>query len=58
MDLAAPCSCCFSASPHARVVAVGDLMVGFVYGEVARISAEAPIAVMARTRESVMLGAV
>ena len=29
----------------------------FVYGEVARISAEAPIPVMARTRESVMLGA-
>ena len=42
----------------ARVVAVGDLMVDrFVYGEVARISAEAPIPVMARTRESVMLGA-
>ncbi len=42
----------------ARVVAVGDLMVDrFVYGEVVRISAEAPIPVMARTRESVMLGA-
>ena len=42
----------------ARVVAVGDLMVDrFVYGEVARISPEAPIPVMARTRESVMLGA-
>jgi D-beta-D-heptose 7-phosphate kinase/D-beta-D-heptose 1-phosphate adenosyltransferase len=42
----------------ARVVAVGDLMVDrFVYGDVARISAEAPIPVMARTRESVMLGA-
>ena len=42
----------------ARVVAVGDLMVDrFVYGEVARISAEAPIPVMARSHESVMLGA-
>ena len=42
----------------ARVVAVGDLMVDrFVYGEVGRISAEAPIPVMARSRESVMLGA-
>ena len=41
----------------ARVVAVGDLMVDrFVYGEVARISPEAPIPVMARQRESVMLG--
>ena len=42
----------------ARVVAVGDLMVDrFVYGEVGRISPEAPIPVMARSRESVMLGA-
>ncbi len=41
----------------ARVVAVGDLMVDrFVYGEVARISPEAPIPVMSRQRESVMLG--
>jgi D-beta-D-heptose 7-phosphate kinase / D-beta-D-heptose 1-phosphate adenosyltransferase len=41
-----------------RVVAVGDLMIDrFVYGEVARISPEAPIPVMARTRQSVMLGA-
>ena len=41
-----------------RVVAVGDLMVDrFVHGGVARISAEAPIPVMARTSESVMLGA-
>ncbi len=41
-----------------RVVAVGDLMVDrFVHGAVARISAEAPIPVMARTGESVMLGA-
>jgi D-beta-D-heptose 7-phosphate kinase / D-beta-D-heptose 1-phosphate adenosyltransferase len=42
-----------------RVVAVGDLMVDrFVHGGVTRISAEAPIPVMARTSESVMLGAV
>ncbi len=41
-----------------RVVAVGDLMVDrFVHGQVARISAEGPIPVMARTGESVMLGA-
>jgi D-beta-D-heptose 7-phosphate kinase/D-beta-D-heptose 1-phosphate adenosyltransferase len=42
-----------------RVVAVGDLMVDrFVHGQVGRISAEAPIPVMARTAETVMLGAV
>jgi D-beta-D-heptose 7-phosphate kinase/D-beta-D-heptose 1-phosphate adenosyltransferase len=41
----------------ARLVAVGDLMVDrFVYGDVGRISPEAPIPVMARQRESVMLG--
>ncbi|MEP6966722.1 MAG: D-glycero-beta-D-manno-heptose 1-phosphate adenylyltransferase [Pseudomonadota bacterium] len=42
----------------ARVVAIGDLMVDrFVYGDVSRVSAEAPIAVLSRTRETVMLGA-
>lgn len=42
-----------------RVLAVGDLMVDrFVYGEVSRISAEAPIPVMARGDERVMLGGV
>jgi D-beta-D-heptose 7-phosphate kinase/D-beta-D-heptose 1-phosphate adenosyltransferase len=42
----------------ARIVAVGDLMVDrFVYGEVGRISPEAPIPVMTHARESVMLGA-
>jgi D-beta-D-heptose 7-phosphate kinase / D-beta-D-heptose 1-phosphate adenosyltransferase len=42
----------------ARVVAVGDLMVDrFVYGDVSRISPEAPIPVMTRRREIVMLGA-
>jgi len=41
----------------ARVVAVGDVMVDrFVYGDVGRISPEAPIPVMARSHESVMLG--
>ena len=42
----------------ARVVAIGDLMVDrFVYGDVSRVSAEAPIAVLSRTRETAMLGA-
>ncbi|MHB8527952.1 MAG: D-glycero-beta-D-manno-heptose 1-phosphate adenylyltransferase [Caulobacteraceae bacterium] len=42
-----------------RVVAVGDLMVDrFVYGEVSRVSAEAPVPILARAHESVMLGAV
>jgi D-beta-D-heptose 7-phosphate kinase/D-beta-D-heptose 1-phosphate adenosyltransferase len=40
-----------------RVVCVGDLMVDrFVYGDVSRVSPEAPIPVLARTREIVMLG--
>lgn len=42
----------------ARVVAIGDLMLDrFVYGDVSRVSAEAPIAILNRTRETVMLGA-
>lgn len=41
-----------------RVVCVGDVMVDrFVYGDVTRVSPEAPIPVLARTRELVMLGA-
>lgn len=41
-----------------RVVCVGDVMVDrFVYGEVTRMSPEAPIPVLARRRELVMLGA-
>ncbi|MCA3746833.1 D-glycero-beta-D-manno-heptose 1-phosphate adenylyltransferase [Phenylobacterium sp.] len=44
--------------PGVRVVCVGDVMVDrFVYGEVTRLSAEAPIPVLARRREMVMLGA-
>ena len=44
--------------PGVRVACVGDLMVDcFVYGEVSRVSPEAPIPVLARTRELVMLGA-
>lgn len=40
-----------------RVVTVGDLMVDrFVYGDVSRVSAEAPIPILARTRETMMLG--
>ncbi|MDB5419323.1 MAG: rfaE [Phenylobacterium sp.] len=47
-----------SQSAGRRVVCVGDLMVDrFVYGEVTRVSPEAPIPVLARTRELVMLGA-
>ncbi|MDP3852655.1 D-glycero-beta-D-manno-heptose 1-phosphate adenylyltransferase [Phenylobacterium sp.] len=42
----------------ARIACVGDLMVDrFVYGEVTRVSPEAPIPVLARQRELVMLGA-
>lgn len=41
-----------------RVICVGDVMVDrFVYGEVTRMSPEAPIPVLARQRELVMLGA-
>ena len=40
-----------------RVVVVGDLMVDrFVYGDVHRVSAEAPVPVLAHVRENVMLG--
>lgn len=40
-----------------RVLAVGDVMVDrFVYGDVSRVSAEAPIPVLAKRRETVMLG--
>jgi D-beta-D-heptose 7-phosphate kinase/D-beta-D-heptose 1-phosphate adenosyltransferase len=43
--------------PGRRVLCVGDLMVDrFVYGEVSRVSPEAPIPVLARSRELVMLG--
>jgi D-beta-D-heptose 7-phosphate kinase/D-beta-D-heptose 1-phosphate adenosyltransferase len=45
-------------APGRRVACVGDLMVDrFVYGDVTRVSPEAPIPVLARTRELVMLGA-
>ena len=47
-----------SAAARARVACVGDLMLDrYVYGEVARISPEAPIPVMRRTDEATMLGA-
>jgi D-beta-D-heptose 7-phosphate kinase/D-beta-D-heptose 1-phosphate adenosyltransferase len=47
-----------SESAGRRVVCVGDLMIDrFVYGEVTRVSPEAPIPVLARSRELVMLGA-
>ncbi len=41
-----------------RVVTVGDVMIDrFVHGEVTRVSAEAPIPILARSGESAMLGA-
>jgi D-beta-D-heptose 7-phosphate kinase/D-beta-D-heptose 1-phosphate adenosyltransferase len=41
----------------ARVLVVGDVMLDrFVQGEVSRVSAEAPIPVLAHSRENVMLG--
>ena len=40
-----------------RVACVGDVMLDrYVYGEVARISPEAPVPVLRRTREALMLG--
>jgi D-beta-D-heptose 7-phosphate kinase/D-beta-D-heptose 1-phosphate adenosyltransferase len=45
-------------APGRRVACVGDLMVDrFVYGDVSRVSAEAPVPVLARTHELMMLGA-
>jgi D-beta-D-heptose 7-phosphate kinase/D-beta-D-heptose 1-phosphate adenosyltransferase len=45
-------------APGVRVACVGDLMVDrFVYGDVSRVSPEAPVPVLARSRELMMLGA-
>lgn len=45
-------------APGRRVACIGDLMVDrFVYGEVSRVSPEAPVPVLARSRELMMLGA-
>ena len=45
-------------APGRRVACVGDLMIDrFVYGEVSRVSPEAPVPVLARSRELMMLGA-
>jgi len=56
MDLAALQSL-LGELPGKRVACVGDLMVDrFVYGSVNRISPEAPIPVLARSRELKMLG--
>ncbi len=42
-----------------RVLCVGDIMVDrFVYGDVSRVSPEAPVPVLAHARESAMLGGV
>ena len=57
MDLSA-LQTLLSAADGARIICVGDLMVDrFVHGAVSRISAEAPIPILARQREQVMLGA-
>lgn len=57
MDLAALQNLLSTVS-GVRVACVGDLMIDrFVYGEVTRVSPEAPIPVLARQREMVMLGA-
>jgi D-beta-D-heptose 7-phosphate kinase/D-beta-D-heptose 1-phosphate adenosyltransferase len=48
-----------SAFPSVRVLCLGDVMVDrYVYGRVSRISAEAPVPIMAHHDECVMLGAV
>ncbi len=48
-----------SRAGQARIACVGDVMVDrYVYGEVARVSPEAPIPVLAGRSEAVMLGAV
>ena len=45
-------------APGRRVACIGDLMVDrFVYGEVSRVSPEAPVPVLAHSRELMMLGA-
>ena len=55
MDLAA-LQKILSALSGARIACVGDLMVDrFVYGDVTRVSPEAPIPVLARKRELVIL---
>lgn len=57
MDLT-PLQHLLTAIAGSRIACVGDLMVDrFVYGDVTRVSPEAPIPVLARTREIVMLGA-
>ena len=56
MDLSALQSL-LDAVAQARVACVGDVMVDrFVYGEVGRTSPEAPVAVLAKGRETAMLG--
>ncbi|WP_293676109.1 PfkB family carbohydrate kinase, partial [uncultured Phenylobacterium sp.] len=56
MDLAALQSL-LDELPGKRVACVGDLMVDrYVYGSVSRVSPEAPIPVLVRSRELKMLG--
>ena len=57
MDLAA-LQKILSALSGARIACVGDLMVDrFVYGEVVRVSPEAPVPVLRATRSLAMPGA-
>lgn len=57
MDLAA-LQHLLAEAPGRRVACVGDLMIDrFVYGGVSRVSPEAPIPVLVRSRELTMLGA-
>ena len=58
MDLSA-LQALLERAPTVRVACVGDIMLDrYVYGEVSRISPEAPVPVLKGERESVMLGAV
>jgi len=57
MTFTLPLAARISDFRNARVLVVGDLMLDrFVYGEVSRISPEAPIPVFQITRETAMLG--
>ncbi len=48
-----------AAAAQVRIACIGDLMVDrYVYGEVARVSPEAPIPVLARRSDAAMLGGV
>jgi D-beta-D-heptose 7-phosphate kinase/D-beta-D-heptose 1-phosphate adenosyltransferase len=55
----APLQALLARASSLRIACVGDLMIDrYVYGDVSRVSPEAPIPVMARKSEAVMLGGV